>query len=70
MGFWKKAAGVFGRIGRGVKKGFDWLTANKEKIKSATDTIGEFIPSQYKGAYDSAISTGENLMNKAQRIIN
>lgn len=69
MGFWKKAAGVFGRIGQGIRKGFDWLTANRDKIKSATDTIGQFVPSQYKEGYDTAIRTGENIMDKAKILI-
>lgn len=59
MGLWAKMKGVFSRIGSGIKKGFDWLSQNRDKIKTITDTAQQMIPgaSQY-------ITKGEGILNK------
>ena len=64
MGLWAKVKGVFGRIGRGIKKGFDWLTQNKEKIKETADKVIDVVPDKYKGKLTGLRDKGEELMNK------
>lgn len=64
MGLFNKVAGVFGRIGRGMRKAFDWLGNNRDKITSVTDTVGQFIPGQYRENYDKYIKSGNNIIDK------
>ena len=44
MGFWGKVKGVFGRIGKGVKQGWDWISGHKDQIKDVLDTAQQFVP--------------------------
>lgn len=66
MGLWAKMKGVFSRIGSGIKKGFDWLTGNRDKIKSAIDTAQQFVPDKYKDKVTGLVDRGGALLDKAQ----
>ena len=44
MGFWGKVKGVFGRIGKGVKSGWNWLSGHKDEIKDVLDAAQQFVP--------------------------
>lgn len=61
MGLWSKVKGVFGRIGGGVKKGWDWLTKNKDTITTIADGAASFLPNKYQEMYGQ----GKNKFNDA-----
>lgn len=71
MGFWGKVKGVFGRIGSGVKKGWDWLTGHKEQIKDALDTAQKFIPEDSKFAqkFSGIREKGGQIFDKASDVM-
>lgn len=70
MGFWSKAKGFFGRIGTGVKKGWNWLTTNKDKIKQAAEAASDVIGGKYGDAIKQGVITGEQLYGKVSPYAN
>lgn len=65
MGLWSKVKGVFGRIGSGIKKGFNWLTQNKDKISNVANAVNDATGGKLTGAIDTAT----NIYNKASNIL-
>lgn len=51
MGLWSKVKGVFGRIGNGLRSGYDWLSKHKDTITTIADGAASFLPNQYQAAY-------------------
>lgn len=70
MGFWSKAKGLFGRIGTGIKKSWNWLTSNKDKIKQAAEAASDVIGGNYGDAIKHGIATGEQLYGKVSPYAN
>lgn len=68
MGFWSKVKGVFGRIGSGIKKGWDWMTTNKDKIVDTLNTASEILPDQYKGQAQDLIRKGSGYIDRGEAI--
>lgn len=64
MGLWGKVKGVFGRIGQGIKTGYNWVKDHLTDIKDIADKAKNFIPEQYRGGYDAAINKGYDAANK------
>ena len=64
MGLWSKVKGVFGRIGHGIKGGWDWLTNNRDKIAQAAEAVSEIIPSAYGDKIKQGIAKGEKKNEK------
>lgn len=64
MGFWSRVKGVFGRIGSGIKKGFNWLVNNKEKVADTLNTASQFLPDKYKGQAQEYIKRGSEYIDK------
>lgn len=70
MGLWNKVKGVFGRIGSGIKKGWNWIRGHKDTITKAIDTASQFVPDKYKSSYDKYKGKAEDYYNKADNIAN
>ena len=70
MGLWSKMKGVFSRIGSGIKKGFDWLTKNRDRIESAATTAAGLLPEQYQDKARQMITSGGQALDKAQDVYN
>ena len=64
MGLWGKVKGIFGRIGEGIKKGYNWVKNHIVGIKEAADKAKEFIPEPYRPAAEDVIDKGYNTFNK------
>ena len=64
MGLWSKAKGVFGRIGSGIRQGWNWLTRHKDDIEKIADAAQQFVPSQYQDQYKHAVDTGKDYFSK------
>jgi phage-related protein len=62
MGLWSKVKGVFGRIGGGVKKAYNWVKDNMSTIKDVTDKAKQFIPEQYQGVIDRGYDTANKVI--------
>lgn len=73
MGFWGKVKGVLGRVGSGIKKGWNWLTHNKDKVMKAADSVAgtvadvtgndklkQFVDTN-RGRVDDVIGKGERI---------
>jgi len=67
MGLWSKVKGVFGRIGGGIKKGYNWIKEHLGTIKDVADKAKEFIPEQYRDKYDEYSSKGFGTADKIIR---
>ena len=67
MGLWSKVKGVFGRIGSGIKQGYNWVKEHLNDIKDVADKAKVFVPEQYRDAYDKYSDQG---FNKVSGIIN
>lgn len=68
MGLWAKMKGVFSRIGSGIKKGFDWLRGNRDKIQQAAETAQQFVPQKYQEKFSQAIGKGNEILDRATSI--
>lgn len=68
MGFWSKAKGFFGRVGRGIKnaavKTYNWLTSNKDKIQKGVDTFNTMTGNKY----GDTTGKGMDYLNKGLNI--
>ena len=64
MGFWSKAKGVFGRIGSGIKKGWNWLTKNKDNIADVVQKGVDTFAPQYSDRTQDLIGKADNLMRR------
>ena len=64
MGLWSKVKGVFGRIGNGIKTGYNWVKEHLGTIKDVADKAKEFIPEQYRQGYGDAINKGSAYADK------
>ena len=64
MGLWSKVKGVFGRIGGGLKKGWDWLTKHKETIGTIADGAASFLPEPYQEKYGEVKNRINDGVNK------
>lgn len=62
MGLWSKVKGVFGRIGGGIKKGYNWVKDNLSSIKDVVDKAKQFVPEQYRDAIDKGFDTTNKLI--------
>lgn len=68
MGFWAKAKGVFGKVGRGIKSGWNWLTQHKEAISDVAQRATDTFAPQYSGNVRDAIRRGNDLIGKGEAI--
>lgn len=64
MGLWSKVKGVFGRIGSGISKGYNWVKDHFGQIKDIADKAKQFVPEQYRPAVDTALDKGFDTANK------
>lgn len=64
MGFWAKAKGVFGKIGRGAKTGWDWLTRHKQAISDVAQKATDTFAPAYSDTMGSFIKRGNDLISK------
>lgn len=64
MGFWSKVKGVFGRIGSGIKKGWNWLTKNKDTIADVVQKGVDVVAPQYSDRTRDIINKGQDLYGK------
>lgn len=64
MGFWSKVKGVFGRIGSGIKKGWDWLTKNKDTIADVVQKGVDVVAPQYSDRTRDIINKGQDLYGR------
>lgn len=69
MGFWSKAKGVFGRIGRGIKSGWNWLTKNKDTIADVVQKGVDVVAPQYSDRTRNIINRGQDYYNKTDDIL-
>lgn len=69
MGFWSKVKGVFGRIGSGVKKGWNWLTKNKDTIADVVQQGVDVVAPQYSDRTRDIIGKGQDYYNKTDAIL-
>lgn len=67
MGFWAKAKGVFGKIGRGLKSGWDWLAKHKKEISDIAQTATDTFAPQYSDQARGVIKTGNDWVDKGQQ---
>lgn len=67
MGLWSKVKGVFGRIGGGIRKGYNWIKDNMSSIRDVADKAKQFVPEQYRSAADTAIDKGFGTADKVFR---
>ena len=65
MGLWNKVKGVFSRIGSGIKRGWNWLTTNKDKISNVAQAVNEATG----GKLTPALDTASTIYNKASTIM-
>ena len=63
-GLWAKVKGVFGRIGTGIKKGYNWIKDHFSTIKDVADKAKEFVPDKYRPAVDTALDKGFGTADK------
>lgn len=64
MGFWSKVKGVFGRIGNGIKGGWNWLTKNKDTIADVVQKGVDVVAPQYSDRTRDIISKGQDLYGR------
>lgn len=64
MGFWSKVKGVFGRIGSGIKKGWNWLTNNKDTIADVVQKGVDVVAPQYSDRTRDIINKGQDLYGR------
>lgn len=64
MGLWSKVKGVFGRIGQGIKKGYNWVKEHLGAIKDVADKAKQFVPEQYRDKYSGIIDKGYDTANR------
>lgn len=64
MGFWAKAKGVFGKIGRGAKTGWDWLTRHKQAISDVAQKATDTFAPTYSDKVSGFISRGNDLIDR------
>lgn len=64
MGLWGKVKGVFGRIGGGIKKAYNWVKDHMSDIKDVADKAKQFIPEQYRQGYSDAVDKGSAFADK------
>lgn len=64
MGFWSKVKGVFGRIGSGIKKGWNWLTKNKDTIADVVQKGVDVVAPQYSDRTRDLINKGQDLYGR------
>jgi len=64
MGLWSKVKGVFGRIGGGIKKGYNWIKDHFGAIKDAADKAKQFIPEQYRGVIDRGTDIADKIFQR------
>ena len=69
MGLWSKVKGVFGRIGHGIKSGWDWLTTNRDKIAQAAEAVSDIIPGAAGDRIKQGIAKSEQLYGRAEDIM-
>lgn len=67
MGLWGKVKGVFGRLGGGIKKAYNWVKDHIGTIKDIADKAKQFVPEQYRPAVDGVIDKGYDTANKVIR---
>ena len=64
MGFRSKVKGVFGRIGSGIKKGWNWLTKNKDTIADVVQKGVDVVAPQYSDRTRDIINKGQDLYGR------
>lgn len=64
MGLWSKVKGVFGRIGKGIKSGYNWVKDHFGDIKDAADKAKQFVPEQYRDAIDKGTGMAEKFFQR------
>lgn len=67
MGFWSKVKGVFGKIGRGIKKGWNWLTKNKEAVSDVVQRgVDTFMP-HYSDRTRDILGRADTMISKTDQ---
>ena len=69
MGLWSKVKGVFGRIGGGIKTGWDWLTRNRDKIQQAAEVVSDLVPDKYGDKIKYGMAKGEQTYGRASDLM-
>lgn len=69
MGFWSKAKGVFGRIGSGIKKGWNWLTKNKDTIADVVQKGVDVVAPSYSDQTRNIINKGNDYYGRTNDIL-
>ena len=69
MGFWSTVKGVFGRIGGGIKKGWDWLAGHKDKIDQVLDAAQQFVPADKQQFVSGLRDKGGQIYDKAADVM-
>ena len=69
MGFWGKVKGVFGRIGKGVKSGWNWLSGHKDQIKDVLDAAQQFVPADKQQYVTGLREKGGQIYDKAADVM-
>ena len=68
MAFWSKVKGVFGKIGRGLKRGWDWLTKNKEAVSDVIQKGVDAFAPQYSDRTRDVIGRADTIISKANQV--
>lgn len=69
MGLWGKVKGVFGRIGNGIKTGYNWVKNHIDDIKDVADKAKNFIPAAYREQFKDIIDKGYDGANKIFQVV-
>ena len=75
MAFWNKVKGFLGRVGSGIKKGWNWITGNKDKILKVANSVADTVAdttgnTTIKDAINKYTPTVDNVISKGDRIKN
>ena len=68
MAFWSKVKGVFGKIGRGLKRGWDWLIKNKEAVSDVIQKGVDTFAPQYSDRTKDVIGRADTIISKANQV--
>lgn len=68
MGLWNKVKGVFGRIGHGIKSGWNWLRNHKDKIQQIANTTANTIGGKTLDTYNKYSGKANDIYRKADTI--
>lgn len=75
MAFWSKVKGFLGRVGGGIKKGWNWLAGHKDKVLNAANQVADTVANvtgdtRAKEALDKYTPVANDIISKGDRIKN